>query len=154
MAGYKRICHLCGKEYKYCSSCRGYSNQPAWKNMFHSENCDIIFNLAVQFVNKKKTVKEAQEILSKCDLTDINNFRQDVIEQINIIQNSKPTVIEEKVDKQVETKDKTKDETKDETKVSQKENVDVKDVLPEATTFRKKKKSMKKSSDKRVFNEQ
>lgn len=150
MAGYKKICHLCGKEYKYCSSCRGYYNQPAWKNMFHSENCDTIFNLAVQFVNKKKTVEEAQEILSKCDLTDINNFRQDVIEQINIIQNSKPTVIEEKVDKQVETKD----ETKDETEVNQKENVEAKDVLSEVTTFRKKKKSMKKSSDKKVFNEQ
>ena len=71
-------------------------------------------------------------------------------EQINIIQNSKPTVIEEKVDKKVETKV----ETKDETKVSQKESVEVKDVLPEATTFRKKKTSMKKSSDKKVFNEQ
>lgn len=147
---YKKICYLCGKEYQYCSSCRDFKTQPAWKNMFHSENCHKLFNLSTQFAQGYRTVEEAQEILSKCDLTDINNFRQDVIEQINIIQNSKPTVIEEKVDKQVETKD----ETKDETKVSQKENVEAKDALPESTTFKKKKKSMKKSSDKRVFNEQ
>lgn len=147
---YKKICYLCGKEYQYCSNCRDFRTQPAWKNMFHDENCHKIFNLSTQFAQGSYTEEEARKILASCDLSDIDNFRQDVINQIKIIQNSKPTVIEEKVDKQVETKD----ETKDETKVSQKENVEAKDVLSEATTFKKKKKSMKKSSDKKVFNEQ
>lgn len=145
---YKKICYLCGKEYQYCSNCRDFRTQPAWKNMFHDENCHKLFNLSTQFAQGSLTEEEARKILAGCDLSDIDNFRKDVIEQIKIIQNSKPTVIEEKVDKKVETKDETKVETK-----VKKENVEVKEVLPEATTFRKKKKSMKKTSDK-VFNEQ
>lgn len=144
---YKKICYLCGKEYQYCSNCRDYRTQPTWKNMFHSENCHKLFNLSTQFAQGSLTEKEARKILASCDLTDIDNFRPDVIGQIEIIQNSRPTVIEKKVDKKVETKDETKYETKDETKIN-KENVEVEEILPDATTFKKKKKSMKKSSDK------
>lgn len=143
---YKRICYLCGKEYKYCSSCRDYKLQPSWKGMFDSENCNTLFNLSTRYAQGFCSLEEAKAVLAQCDLSNIDSFRSDVVEQINIIQNSKPTVIEEKVDEQVETKD----ETKDETKVSQKENVEAKDVLPEAATFRKKKKSMKKTSDKSI----
>lgn len=141
---YKKICYLCGKEYQYCSNCRDFRTQPTWKNMFHSENCHKLFNLSTQFAQGSLTEEEARKILVGCDLTDIDNFRQDVIDQIKIIQNSKPTVIETKVDKQVETKGETKDYKKD---------VEAEEILPEATTFKKKKKSMKKTSDK-VFNEQ
>lgn len=137
---YKKICFLCGKEYQYCSSCKDFRTQPTWKNMFHSENCYKIFSLSTQFAQGSYSAEEARLMLDKYDLSDIDNFKPDAIEQIKIIQNSKPTVIEEKVDKEVETKDETKDKTKD----------NKKDVLSEATTFKKKKKSMKKSSDKSI----
>lgn len=138
---YKKICYLCGKEYQYCSNCRDFRTQPTWKNMFHDENCHKLFNLSTQFAQGYRTQEEARKILASCDLSDIDNFRQDVIDQIKNIQNSKPTVIEKKVDKQVEIKNETKENNK---------NVEVKEVLPEASTFRKKKKSMKKVSDKGI----
>ena len=142
---YKKICFLCGKEYQYCSSCKDFRTQPTWKNMFHSENCYKIFSLSTQFAQGSYSAEEARLMLDKYDLSDIDNFKPDAIEQIKIIQNSKPTVIEENVDKKGETKVETKVETK-----SKKNDVEAKDVLPEATTFKKKKKSMKRTSDKSI----
>ena len=149
MAGrYKKICYLCGKEYQYCSNCRDYKTQPTWKNMFHDENCHKLFNLSTQFAQGYYTEEEAKKILAECDLTNIDSFREDVIEQIKIIQNSKPIVTEEKAEKQVETKYESKVETKD----NKDDNTET--VLPEVSEFKRKKKTMKKSSDKKVFNEQ
>lgn len=78
MGRYNRKCILCGKEYKFCSNCKEESHQPAWKNIYCSENCRMIFNTAVAYVDKSIDIKEAKKRIESCDLSEIDNFKGDI----------------------------------------------------------------------------
>lgn len=78
MSRYNRTCILCGKEYKFCSNCKEEYHQPAWKNIYCSENCRMIFNTAVSYVDKSIDIKEAKKRIESCDLSEIDNFKGDI----------------------------------------------------------------------------
>lgn len=78
MSRYNRTCILCGKEYKFCSNCKEESHQPAWKNIYCSENCRSIFNTAVAYADKSIDIKEAKKRIDHCDLSEIENFKEDI----------------------------------------------------------------------------
>ena len=135
---YNKICFLCGKEYRYCSNCKDFRTQPTWKNMFDTKNCYKIFSLSTQFAQGVYTKEEANAILKNYDLSDIDTYRQDAIEQIRIIQSADNNRNEEinlvNINKKKDEDNKSKE-------------TDAKGAISEASTFKKKKKSMKRASN-------
>lgn len=85
MSRFNRKCILCGKSYRFCSDCREESDQPAWKNIYCSENCRTIFNTCVEFAQNHISKEEAKAILEKCDLSEKDNYRADLRETVNKI---------------------------------------------------------------------
>lgn len=73
---YMRSCYLCGKEYRFCPTCREDRHAPAWKNTFCSEDCSSIFKCAVDYNMNMITKEEAQDILLGCDLSNQKSFRE------------------------------------------------------------------------------
>ena len=143
---YKKICYLCGKEYQYCSNCRDFRTQPAWKNMFDTEDCHEIFNISTQFAQGYLSKEEAKEKLKKHDLSNMMSFKPEAIEQIQLIliESPKEEIVEEVA--VVKTNDEAMAEEKEEL-IDKTGTLDIKDTIPEASTFKKKKKSMKKISN-------
>lgn len=93
-----RKCMVCGKEYEFCSGCRK-KNQPSWLTIYHDENCRNIWN-AITAVYDNAGAIGAAEALSDLNLSDIDNFRDDVREKIDMIFNevfgedTQPVVVE------------------------------------------------------------
>lgn len=78
-----RKCIVCGKEYEYCTGCRK-PNQPTWLTIYHDENCRNIWH-AITTVYDEKGAAAAAKILSDLDLSDMDNFRDDVKDKIEKI---------------------------------------------------------------------
>lgn len=62
-----KTCTVCGERYFYCYDCN--IADPAWKNMFHDENCKTIFETINKFYFKHISDEEAKNILQQCDLS-------------------------------------------------------------------------------------
>ena len=75
MARRTRECYLCGTAYKYCSSCSQDKNKPSWMTEFHAENCKNIFQICTDFNLGIKTKHEAKAALEQCDLSNKENFK-------------------------------------------------------------------------------
>lgn len=89
----KRACHLCGTEYKFCSTCDEDRYAPVWKHSFHSEDCAKIFQCCVDYNMSLITKDEAKAILGGCDLSNKASFREDVKATIaKIMAEDKPKV--------------------------------------------------------------
>lgn len=85
MGKFNRVCVLCGKEYKYCNDCREYDDQPAWKNIYCSENCRTLFNTAVDFKQNNLSLQDAYAKIKNCDLSKKAEMRKDIISIIDEI---------------------------------------------------------------------
>lgn len=82
-----RKCILCGKEYKFCSNCSDqHLKDETWRNIYCSENCKNIFNILSMNANGHVNDASAKDMLSKLDLTNLNQYREDFKQQINKIQ--------------------------------------------------------------------
>jgi tRNA G26 N,N-dimethylase Trm1 len=77
-----RECYLCGKEYQYCPTCSQDKMKPTWMAEFHDENCKNIFDFCTRFNMELMTKEEAKEALEKCDLSNKENFKSYVKEDI------------------------------------------------------------------------
>ena len=75
MARRSRNCYLCGEKYEYCPTCSQDRMKPAWMSQFHSESCKNIFDICTRFNMGLITKEEAQAELSTCDLTNKENFK-------------------------------------------------------------------------------
>lgn len=97
MAKNNRTCAVCGKGYHYCPTCRADMKKPRWMNMFDTEDCKTIFEVATKFNLGKLTALEAQSQLKDCNLN--MEFNQAIQNDLaNIFANSQevePVVIEE-----------------------------------------------------------
>ena len=80
-----RSCLLCGKEYKFCPTCGEDRYAPVWKNTFCSEDCSRIFKCAMSFYMSLITKEEAMKIVSECDTTNIEAYRDDIKQTIKKI---------------------------------------------------------------------
>lgn len=85
MARSTRKCIVCGKEYEFCGGCKK-KNKPSWMNIYHDENCKNIWHAITTHYDEKGAVFAA-DMLSNLDLSDMDNFREDVRDKIEMIFN-------------------------------------------------------------------
>ena len=82
MARRSRECYLCGTQYKFCGSCTNDRVKPAWMAEFHEENCKNIFDICTRYNLQMLSKEEAQAALNECDLSNKENFKDYVQQDI------------------------------------------------------------------------
>lgn len=98
-------CITCGKEYRYCPTCKGRDYSEAWRNIYCSKNCQEIFNVVTGYVNNKLSVEQAQERISKCDLSYKEKMKPNLVSRIDEIMSAQISKAEDDHIDIVETKD-------------------------------------------------
>ena len=101
-------CDICGKKYHICSSCKEVKSFTPWRTVTDTMQHYIIF-LALSEYTKTKDKEKAKEELSKCDLSELDTFNENiktVIREIMAEGKEKivETVSEENVKENVEIK--------------------------------------------------
>ena len=101
-------CDICGKKYHICSSCKEVKSFTPWRTVTDTMQHYIIF-LALSEYTKTKDKEKAKEELSKCDLSELDTFNENiktVIKEIMAEGKEKivETVSEENVKENVEIK--------------------------------------------------
>ena len=101
-------CDICGKKYHICSSCKEVKSFTPWRTVTDTMQHYIIF-LALSEYTKTKDKEKAKEELSKCDLSELDTFNENIKTAIKeIMADGKEkvveTVSEETVEKIVEIK--------------------------------------------------
>lgn len=93
-----RKCICCGTAYAYCDSCPSDRHKESWYAIYCSENCRKIFKAANDFFFEKSTKEEAAEVILSCDLSNLENFkpgvREDIEDILKIAEPDEPVVIE------------------------------------------------------------
>ena len=102
------ICDICGKKYHICSSCKEVKSFTPWRTVTDTMQHYLIF-LALSEYTKTKDKEKAKEELSKCDLSELDTFNENiktVIREIMAEGKEKivETVSEENVKENVEIK--------------------------------------------------
>lgn len=69
-----RICIVDRTSYKYCGNCSDYNPNEKWRYAYCSENCRDIYGVCEDFANKKIDEFEAQDRLSKLDISKKDKF--------------------------------------------------------------------------------
>ena len=80
-----RTCIICGQEYRYCSACGEDAGKPTWYFIFDGQNCHDIYEVCTQYRDKKIDAKKAYELISKLDLSNIEDFVETTKNQIEEI---------------------------------------------------------------------
>ena len=101
-------CDICGKKYHICSSCKEVKSFTPWRTVTDTMQHYIIF-LALSEYTKTKDKEKAKEELSKCDLSELDTFNENIKTAIKeIMADGKEkvveTVSEETVEENVEIK--------------------------------------------------
>ena len=101
-------CDICGKKYHICSSCKEVKSFTPWRTVTDTIQHYLIF-LALSEYTKTKDKEKAKEELSKCDLSELDTFNENiktVIKEIMAEGKEKivETVSEENVKENVEIK--------------------------------------------------
>lgn len=80
MAKTNRTCKVCGLEYYFCPACSATkaNPQPKWRINYCSENCKTIFDTVVKYNCETITKDEAADVLSKCDLSKVKDYDDDI----------------------------------------------------------------------------
>lgn len=100
-----RKCIVCGHEYYFCNTCQDGAIKPAWYLIFHDQNCHDIYD-AVANILPLKGKEAAKKALDKLDLSDKENFHQNIIKSINEIYDIVDEVVtQDNVDETKETKE-------------------------------------------------
>lgn len=92
-----RICIICGRQYRFCGSCRGDAGKPSWYHIFDGERCNEVYEICVAYRDEVISTKEAYERLSKLDLSDLENFAPSTKAQIEEIMSYKETPLVEEI---------------------------------------------------------
>ena len=101
-------CDICGKKYHICSSCKEVKSFTPWRTVTDTMQHYLIF-LALSEYTKTKDKEKAKEELSKCDLSELDTFNENiktVIKEIMTEEKEKivETVSKETVEENVEIK--------------------------------------------------
>ena len=80
-----RICCICGRSYSYCPQCSADSAKPTWYFIFDGQNCHDIYEVCTQYRDKEIDAETAYELISKLDLSMIDNFSEGTRQQIEEI---------------------------------------------------------------------
>ena len=99
-------CDICGKKYHICSSCKEVKSFTPWRTVTDTMQHYLIF-LALSEYTKTKDKEKAKEELSKCDLSELDTFNENIktaIKEIMAEEKNVETVSEETVEENVEIK--------------------------------------------------
>ena len=101
-------CDICGKKYHICSSCKEVKSFTPWRTVTDTMQHYLIF-LALSEYTKTKDKEKAKEELSKCDLSELDTFNENIKSAIKEImaegkEKIVETVSEETVEENVEIK--------------------------------------------------
>ena len=101
-------CDICGKKYHVCNSCKEVKSFTPWRTVTDTMQHYLIF-LALSEYTKTKDKEKAKEELSKCDLSELDTFNENiktVIKEIMAEEKEKivETVSEETIGENVEIK--------------------------------------------------
>ena len=101
-------CDICGKKYHVCNSCKEVKSFTPWRTVTDTMQHYLIF-LALSEYTKTKDKEKAKEELSKCDLSELDTFNENIKTAIKEImaegkEKIVETVSEETVEKIVEIK--------------------------------------------------
>ena len=99
-------CDICGKKYYVCNSCKEVKSFTPWRTVTDTMQHYIIF-LALSEYTKTKDKEKAKEELSKCDLSELDTFNENIKSATKEIMKEKKnaeTVSEETVKENVEIK--------------------------------------------------
>ena len=96
-----RKCIICGHAYHFCPTCGEDAGKPTWYFIFDGENCHDIYEVCTQYRDKKIDEKKAYELISKLDLSNIEDFVEVTKNQIKEIirLNEEATNVKESVEK-------------------------------------------------------
>ena len=105
---FNATCAICGKPYKICRTCQELKSFTPWRTVTDTLQHYAIF-LALSEYTKTKDKEKAKEELSKCDLSELDTFNENIKSVIKgIIAEEKEkiveTVSEETVEENVEIK--------------------------------------------------
>ena len=93
-------CDICGKKYHICSSCKEVKSFTPWRTVTDTMQHYLIF-LALSEYTKTKDKEKAKEELSKCDLSELDTFNENIksaIKEIMAKEKNVETVSEENVE--------------------------------------------------------
>ena len=101
-------CDICGKKYHVCNSCKEVKSFTPWRTVTDTMQHYLIF-LALSEYTKTKDKEKAKEELSKCDLSELDTFNENIKTAIKEImaegkEKIVETVSEENVKENVEIK--------------------------------------------------
>ena len=96
-------CIICGKKYHLCIACeRTKATWKNWKIIADSENCYEVYKIVNDYNFNKITKSEAKDLLEKCNLTELETFKENVknvikeiIEEKNVSKTIKTTKAKE-----------------------------------------------------------
>lgn len=112
-----RTCIICKKQYYFCPNCHTDADKPTWYFIFDGENCHDIYEICTQYRDNVIDAKTAYEKMSKCDISDMDNYADSTKEQIKEIMSYKESKVTTKVpENKVETKSEVKENVKSEIK--------------------------------------
>ena len=98
-----RTCIICGNSYHFCQTCGEDAGKPTWYFIFDGQNCHDIYEVCTQYRDKKIDAKKAYELISKLDLSNIEDFVETTKNQIEEIirLNEEAIKVKESVEKTV-----------------------------------------------------
>ena len=96
-----RTCIICGKRYSHCNNCQRDAGKPTWYFIFDGQNCHDIYEVCTQYRDGEIDAKKAYELISKLDLSNIEDFVEVTKNQIKEIirLNEETTNVKESVEK-------------------------------------------------------
>lgn len=104
-------CDICGKKYHMCQTCKSITSYQPWRTVTDTLSHYAIF-LALSEYTKTKDKETAKEELSKCDLSELESFNDNIKAAIkSIMTEDRPTIKISKKEKsrKVEAEAETKD---------------------------------------------
>ena len=74
---YNAKCDICGKPYKICRSCQEIKSFQAWRTVTDTLPHYMIYLALVEYSRTKDKAKAKEELL-KCDLSEKDNFNNNI----------------------------------------------------------------------------
>lgn len=71
------ICAICGKPYRVCHTCQNIKSFTPWRTVTDTLQHYMIYSILWDYTNNKDRAK-AKDELSKCDLSALETFDEDI----------------------------------------------------------------------------
>ena len=85
----KKICLVCGKEFKYCAHCKKNGEKNTWRNIYCCSECREVFNTCSNFEGGLISQEEAFNKLTELNIK-VDSVRDSVKKSVEKILDYKP----------------------------------------------------------------